>query len=37
LEAKRRLIEANVKFTELAANLHREAAELNYCIGKQMI
>lgn len=37
LEAKRRLIEAKVQFTGLAANVHRTAAELNYCIGKKMI
>lgn len=37
LEARQKLIEAKVKFSEQAANLHRDAAELNYCIGKQMI
>jgi cobalt-zinc-cadmium efflux system outer membrane protein len=37
LEAKRRLIEAKVQFTGLAANVHRTAAELNYCVGKKMI
>jgi cobalt-zinc-cadmium efflux system outer membrane protein len=37
LEAERSLIEAKVQRAELAASLHRDAAELNYCIGKQMI
>ena len=37
LEAKRKLIEAKVQLAELSANLHRSAAELNYCIGKHMI
>lgn len=37
LEAEQKLIEAKVQLTELAANLHRGAAELNYCIGKKMI
>jgi cobalt-zinc-cadmium efflux system outer membrane protein len=37
LEAKRKLIEAEVQLDELAANLHRSAAEINYSIGKKMI
>ena len=37
LEARQKLIEAKVKFSEQAANLHRDAVELNYCIGKQII
>ena len=37
LAAKRGLIEAKLQLTELAANLHRGAAELNYCIGKKII
>ena len=37
LEAKRRFIEAKLQLTELTANLHRSAAELNYYIGKKTI
>ena len=37
LEARGKLIEARMRWTELAANLHRTAAELNYCVGKRMI
>jgi len=37
LKAERKLIEAQIRRTELAANLRRTAAELNYCIGKKML
>lgn len=37
LQAERELVEARIRRTELAANLHRSAAELNYCVGKKMI
>jgi cobalt-zinc-cadmium efflux system outer membrane protein len=37
LEAKRKLLEACMRKTEFAADLHRSAAQLNYCIGKRMI
>jgi cobalt-zinc-cadmium efflux system outer membrane protein len=37
LKTERKLIEARMRHTELAANLQRSAAELNYCIGKRMI
>lgn len=37
LQAKRELVEARMHRTELAAQLHRSAAELNYCIGRKMI
>jgi cobalt-zinc-cadmium efflux system outer membrane protein len=37
LEAKRSLTEARMQLAELAANVHRIAAELNYSVGKQMI
>jgi cobalt-zinc-cadmium efflux system outer membrane protein len=34
LEARRELVQAKMHQTELAANLRRSAAELNYCIGR---
>ena len=37
LEAQRKLVEARMRRTELAANLRRTAAKLNYCIGRKMI
>jgi cobalt-zinc-cadmium efflux system outer membrane protein len=37
LEAKREFVEAKMHRMELAGNLQRNAAELNYCIGKKMI
>jgi cobalt-zinc-cadmium efflux system outer membrane protein len=37
LQIERRLIEAKVQLAELIANLHSDAAELNYSIGKKMI
>jgi cobalt-zinc-cadmium efflux system outer membrane protein len=37
LEANQKLIEAKIQLTELTANVHRIAAELNYCVGKKMI
>ncbi len=37
LEARQTLVEARMRRTELAANLRRTAAKLNYCIGKKMI
>jgi cobalt-zinc-cadmium efflux system outer membrane protein len=37
LEAERKLVEARMRRTELAAHLRRSAAELNYCIGRKMI
>jgi cobalt-zinc-cadmium efflux system outer membrane protein len=37
LQTERKLIEAKLQLAELAANLHRDAAELNYSIGKKMI
>ncbi|MFZ2145817.1 MAG: TolC family protein [Sedimentisphaerales bacterium] len=37
LEARQTLVEARMRKAELAANLHRSAAQLNYCIGKKMI
>jgi len=37
LEAHRKLVEARMQRTALAATLRRSAAELNYCIGKKMI
>ena len=37
LQAERELVEAGIRRTELAADLHRSAAELNYCVGKKMI
>lgn len=37
LEAKRELVEARMRQAELAAHLHRSAAQLNYCIGKRTI
>jgi len=37
LGAKRKLLEARMRQTELAAHLHRSAAQLNYCIGKKTI
>ena len=37
LQARRELLDARIRRTELAANLHRSAAELNYCVGKKMI
>ncbi|TSA56756.1 MAG: TolC family protein [Planctomycetaceae bacterium] len=37
LEAQLKLVEARMRRTELAANLRRTAAKLNYCIGRKMI
>lgn len=37
LEARQKLIEAKVQLAESSASLLRNAAELNYCIGKKMI
>ena len=37
LEAKGELVEAHMRQKELAAHLHRSAAELNYSVGKKMI
>jgi len=37
LEAKGKLVEARMRQKELAAHLHRSAAELNYSVGKKMI
>ena len=37
LEAKGELVEAYMRKKELAAHLHRSAAELNYSVGKKMI
>lgn len=37
LEVKQRLFEARLRQTELAAQLRRSAAQLNYCIGMKMI
>ena len=37
LEAERKLVEARMHHTELAANLRRSAIELNYSIGKKVI
>ncbi|MBL7187664.1 MAG: TolC family protein [Phycisphaerae bacterium] len=37
LEAGAKLVEARMHWTELAANLRRSAAQLNYRIGKKMI
>ena len=37
LQARQALIEAQIHKTKLAGNLHRIAAELNYCIGKKMV
>ena len=37
LQARQTLIEAQIHKTELAAHLHRIAAELNYYIGKKMV
>jgi len=36
LEAKGKLVEARMRWTELAAGLHRAAAELNYSVGKKI-
>ncbi|MFH1718327.1 MAG: TolC family protein [Planctomycetota bacterium] len=37
LEAKQKSVEARMRWTELAANLHRSAAQLNYRVGKKML
>lgn len=37
LEVRQRLFEARLRQTELAAQLRRSAAQLNYCIGTKMI
>jgi len=37
LEAREKLVEARTRWTELAAQLHRTAAELNYRVGKKML
>jgi len=37
LQARQILVEAQMRRTELAAQMHRIAAELNYCIGRKMI
>jgi len=37
LVAEKKLVEARMRHAELAANLRRSAAELNYSIGKRMI
>jgi cobalt-zinc-cadmium efflux system outer membrane protein len=37
LETTRKLLEVRMRQIELTANLHRSAAQLNYCIGKRMI
>ena len=37
LEAKRKLVEARLRQTELAGQLARSAAQLNYCVGKKTI
>jgi cobalt-zinc-cadmium efflux system outer membrane protein len=37
LEAREKLVEARMREAELAANLHRSAAQLDYSVGKKMI
>ena len=37
LEAKEKLVEARMRTAELAANLYRSAAQLDYSVGKRMI
>jgi cobalt-zinc-cadmium efflux system outer membrane protein len=37
LQAKRKLVEARLRQTELAGQLARSAAQLNYCVGKKTI
>ena len=37
LQARRKLVEARMYLTKLAARLNSSTAELNYCIGKKMI
>jgi cobalt-zinc-cadmium efflux system outer membrane protein len=37
LVAKEKLVEARMRKAELAANLHRSAAQLDYSVGKRMI
>lgn len=37
LEAKRKLLEARMRRAELAAQLHRSAAQVNYAVGTKMI
>jgi cobalt-zinc-cadmium efflux system outer membrane protein len=37
LEARRELVQAKMHQTDLAADLHRSAAELNYCVGKSAL
>jgi cobalt-zinc-cadmium efflux system outer membrane protein len=37
LEAKQKLLDARMRQTELAAELHRSIAQLNYCVGKRTI
>ena len=37
LEAGEKLVEARMRWTELAANLHRSAAQLNYRVGKKTL
>lgn len=37
LEARLKLIDAQMRRAELSASLHRGAAEVNYCVGKRVI
>lgn len=37
LEAEQKSVDAHMRWTELAADLHRSAAQLNYCVGKKII
>jgi len=37
LESMRKLLEVRTRMTELTADLHRSAAQLNYCVGKKVI
>jgi len=37
LEAEQNSVEAHLRRVELLANLHRIAAELNYCVGRKML